>query len=62
MLHSLLNSLLMKGEAILSLVWEVTIPIVDDDINEANEQVFIIFLEVINVTNLDNFLKIDTLV
>ena len=47
MLHSSLNSLLMKGEAILSLVWEVTISIVDDDIDEADEQVFIIFLEVI---------------
>ena len=62
MLHSLLNSLLMKGEAIPSLVWEVTISIVDDDIDEADEEVFIIFLEVINVTNLDTFLKIDTLV
>ena len=27
------------------------IPIVDDDIDEADEQVFIIFLEVINATN-----------
>ena len=33
---------------------EVAIPIVDDDIDEAYEQVFIIFLEVINATNLDN--------
>ena len=33
---------------------EVTIPIVDDDIDEADDQVFIIFLEVINATNLDN--------
>ena len=33
---------------------EVAIPIVDDDIDEADEQVFIIFLEVINATNLDN--------
>ena len=36
-------------------VVEVTIPIVDDDIDEADEQVFIIFLEVaqaINRTNL----------
>ena len=33
---------------------EVAIPIVDDDIDEADEQVFIIFLEVVNATNLDN--------
>ena len=36
-------------------VVEVTIPIVDDEIDEADEQVFIIFLEVaqaINRTNL----------
>ena len=33
---------------------ELTIPIVDDDIDEADEQVFIIFLEVVNATNLDN--------
>ena len=30
---------------------ELAIPIVDDDIDEADEQVFIIFLEVINATN-----------
>ena len=38
---------------------EVTIPIVDDDIDEADEQIFIIFLEVINATDLRNliFLK-----
>ena len=30
---------------------ELRIPIVDDDIDEADEQVFIIFLEVINATN-----------
>ena len=33
---------------------EVAIPIVDDDIDEADEQVFIIFLEVINATDLNN--------
>ena len=33
---------------------EVTIPIVDDDIDEADEQIFIIFLEIVNATNLDN--------
>ena len=33
---------------------EVAIPIVDDDIDEADEQVFIIFLEAVNATNLDN--------
>ena len=33
---------------------EVAVPIVDDDIDEADEQVFIIFLEVVNATNLDN--------
>ena len=33
---------------------EVAIPIVDDDIDEADEQVFIIFLEVIDATDLDN--------
>ena len=33
---------------------EVAIPIVDDDIDEADEQLFIIFLEVVNATNLDN--------
>ena len=33
---------------------EVAIPVVDDDIDEADEQVFIIFLEVVNATNLDN--------
>ena len=33
---------------------EVAIPIVDDNIDEADEQVFIIFLEVINATNFDN--------
>ena len=33
---------------------EVAIPIVDDDIDEADEQVFIIFLEVVNATNIDN--------
>ena len=32
---------------------KVAIPIVDDDIDEADEQVFIIFLEVINATNLN---------
>ena len=32
----------------------VYIPIVDDDIDEADEQIFIIFLEVVNATNLDN--------
>ena len=32
---------------------ELTIPIVDDDIDEADEQIFIIFLEVINATNLN---------
>ena len=31
---------------------EVTIPIVDDDIDEADEQVFIIFLEAVNSTSL----------
>ena len=30
---------------------ELKIPIVDDDIDEADEQVFIIFLEVTNATN-----------
>ena len=30
---------------------ELRIPIVDDDIDEADEQVFIIFLEVVNATN-----------
>ena len=35
-------------------VVEVTIPIVDDDIDEADEQVFIIFLEVVGATNLNN--------
>ena len=34
-------------------VVEIAIPIVDDDIDEADEQVFIIFLEVINSTSLD---------
>ena len=33
---------------------EVTISTVDDDIDEADEQVFIIILEIINATNLDN--------
>ena len=33
---------------------ELTIPIVDDDIDEADEQVFIIFLEVFNATSLRN--------
>ena len=33
---------------------EVTIPIVDDDIDEADEQVFIIFLEIVYAINLDN--------
>ena len=33
---------------------EVAVPIVDDDIDEADEQIFIIFLEVVNATNLDN--------
>ena len=33
---------------------EIAIPIVDDDIDEADEQVFIIFLEVVDATNLDN--------
>ena len=32
---------------------EVAIPIVDDDIDEADEQVFIIFLEIMNATNLN---------
>ena len=32
---------------------EVAIPIVDDDIDEADEQVFIIFLEVVNATNVN---------
>ena len=32
---------------------ELIVPIVDDDIDEAEEQVFIIFLEVINATNLN---------
>ena len=32
---------------------ELAIPIVDDEIDEAEEQVFIIFLEVVNGTNLD---------
>ena len=32
---------------------EVTIPIVDDDIDEADEQVFIILLEAVDATNLD---------
>ena len=32
---------------------EVTIPIVDDDIDEADEQVFIVFLEVVTATNLN---------
>ena len=32
-------------------VAEVTIPIVDDEIDEADEQVFIIFLEVVYATN-----------
>ena len=32
---------------------ELTIPIVDDDIDEADEQVFIILLEVIYATNVD---------
>ena len=32
---------------------EVAIPIVDDDIDEADEQLFIILLEVVNATNLD---------
>ena len=38
---------------------EVIIPIVDDDIDEADEQVFIIFLEAVNATNLTslNILK-----
>ena len=31
---------------------EVAIPIVDDDIDEADEQVFIIFLEAVNSTSL----------
>ena len=30
---------------------EIKIPIVDDEIDEADEEVFIIFLEVINATN-----------
>ena len=38
---------------------EVTISIVDDDIDEADEQVFIIFLEVVNATNLDNLNILD---
>ena len=33
---------------------EVAIPIVDDDIDETDEQVFIIFLEVLNATSLKN--------
>ena len=33
---------------------ELTIPIVDDEIDEADEEVFIIFLEVIKATNLKN--------
>ena len=33
---------------------ELNISIVDDEIDEADEQIFIIFLEVINTTNLDN--------
>ena len=33
---------------------ELTIPILDDDIDEADEQVFIIFLEVVKATNLKN--------
>ena len=33
---------------------EVTIPIVDDDIDEADEQVFIIFLEVVQAINRTN--------
>ena len=33
---------------------EVTIPIVDDDIDEADEQVFIIFLEVVHAINRNN--------
>ena len=38
---------------------EVAIPIVDDDIDEADEQVFIIFLEVFNATNLDNLIILE---
>ena len=33
---------------------EITIPIVDDDIDEADQQLFIIFLEVVNATSLKN--------
>ena len=32
---------------------ELKVPIVDDDVDEADEQVFIIFLEVINATNIN---------
>ena len=35
-------------------VAEVTIPIVDDEIDEADEQVFIIFLEVVYAINKTN--------
>ena len=46
--QSVLNFEFPTGEEAV----ELTIPIVDDDIDEADEQVFIIFLEVINATNL----------
>ena len=38
---------------------ELAIPIVDDDIDEADEQIFVIFLEIVNTTNVDKVTIVD---